>query len=278
MMMIMIIGFSRAESNPMAALPSVLVTGASTGIGAVYADRFARRGHDLVLVARNRKRMEALAARLRQETGVAVDIIEADLTQAGELAAVETRLRDDARIGILINNAGTAIGGSFIEQSADVVTRLLALNTTAMLRLCSAVAPRFAQAGEGAIVNVGSVVGLAPEFAMTVYGATKAFALFLSQGLSIELGPKGVYVQAVLPAATRTEIWEHAGADVNSMTGVMEVDDLVDAALVGFDRRETVTIPPLPDVEQWNTYQAARQAMLPNTRQDQAAARYRTAG
>ena len=277
MTMIMIIGFSRAESNPMATLPSVLVTGASTGIGAVYADRFARRGHDLVLVARNRKRMEALAARLRQETGVAVDIVEADLTQAGELAVVEARLRDDARIGILINNAGTAIGGSFIEQSTDVVTQLLALNTTAMLRLCSAVAPRFAQAGEGAIVNVGSVVGLAPEFAMTVYGATKAFALFLSQGLSIELGPKGVYVQAVLPAATRTEIWEHAGADVNSMTGVMEVDDLVDAALVGFDRRETVTIPPLPDVEQWNTYQAARQAMLPNTRQDQAAARYRTA-
>lgn len=274
---IMIIGFSRAESNPMATLPSVLVTGASTGIGAAYADRFARRGHDLVLVARNRKRMEALAARLRQETGVAVDIVEADLTQADELAVVEARLRDDARIGILINNAGTAIGGSFIEQSTDVVTRLLALNTTAMLRLCSAVAPRFAQAGEGAIINVGSVVGLAPEFAMTVYGATKAFALFLSQGLGIELGPKGVYVQAVLPAATRTEIWEHAGADVNSMTGVMEVDDLVDAAMVGFDRREAVTIPPLPDVEQWNAYQAARQAILPNTRQDQAAARYRTA-
>ncbi|WP_244592522.1 SDR family NAD(P)-dependent oxidoreductase [Azospirillum palustre] len=276
MTMIMIIGFSRAESNPMATLPSVLVTGASTGIGAAYADRFARRGHDLVLVARNRKRMEALAARLRQETGVAVDIVEADLTQADELAVVEARLRDDAHIGILINNAGTAIGGSFIEQSTDVVTRLLALNTTAMLRLCSAVAPRFAQAGEGAIINVGSVVGLAPEFAMTVYGATKAFALFLSQGLGIELGPKGVYVQAVLPAATRTEIWEHAGADVNSMTGVMEVDDLVDAALVGFDRREAVTIPPLPDVEQWNAYQAARQAILPNTRQDQAAARYRT--
>lgn len=277
MMIVMIIDFNRAESNPMAALPSVLVTGASTGIGAVYADRFARRGHDLVLVARNRKRMETLAARLRQETGVAVDIIEADLTQASDLAAVEARLRDDARIGILINNAGTAIGGSFIEQSTDDVTRLLTLNTTAMLRLSSAVAPRFVQAGEGAIINIGSVVGLAPEFAMTVYGATKAFALFLSQGLSIELGPKGVYVQAVLPAATRTEIWEHVGADVNTMAGVMEVDDLVDAALVGFDRREAVTIPPLPDVEQWNTYQAARQAMLPNTRQEQSAARYRTA-
>lgn len=277
MMMIMIIGFSRAESNPMATLPSVLVTGASTGIGAAYADRFARRGHDLVLVARNRKRMEALAARLRQETGVAVDIVEADLTQADELAVVEARLRDDARIGILINNAGTVLGGSFIEQSTDEVTRLTTLNTTALLRLTSAVAPRFVQVRRGAIVNIGSVVGLAPEFGTAVYGATKAFVLFLSQGLNLELGPNGVYVQAVLPAATRTEIWEHAGVDVNTIPGVMEVDDLVDAAMVGFDRREAVTIPPLPDVEQWNAYQAARQAILPNTRQDQAAARYRTA-
>lgn len=278
MMIVMNIGFNRAESNPMSDRPSVLVTGASTGIGATYADRFARRGHDLVLVARDRARMEALATRLREDTGVAIDIIQADLTQPAELAVVETRLRDDARIGILINNAGTALGGSFIEQSADDVTRLVALNTTALLRLASAVAPRFAQAGEGAIINIGSVVGLAPEFAMTVYGATKAFALFLSQGLSLELGPKGVYVQAVLPAATRTEIWGHVGADVNAMAGVMEVDELVDAALLGFDRRETVTIPPLPDAQQWNDYQAARQAMLPNTRQEHAAARYRRAG
>ncbi|MGJ4930442.1 SDR family NAD(P)-dependent oxidoreductase [Bradyrhizobium sp. HKCCYLS2038] len=259
----------------MTALPSVLITGASTGIGATYADRFAHRGHDLVLVARDRKRMEALATRLRQDTGVAIDIIQADLTQAAELAQVEARLRDDARIGILINNAGTALGGSFIEQSTDAVTRLVALNTTALLRLASAVAPRFVQAGAGTIVNIGSVVGLAPELGMTVYGATKAFVLFLSQGLSLELGPKGVYVQAVLPAATRTEIWGRAGADVNAMTGVMEVDELVDAALVGFDRREAITIPPLPDVEQWNAYEAARQVMLPNTRQEHAAERYR---
>lgn len=261
----------------MTAIPSVLITGASTGIGATYADRFARRGHDLVLVARNEQRMEALAVRLRQETGVAIDIIQADLTQAADLAVVEARLRDDPRIGILINNAGTALGGAFIEQSTDDVTQLVALNTVALLRLASAAAPRFAAAGEGAIVNIGSVVGLAPEFAMTVYGATKAFALFLSQGLSVELGPQGVYVQAVLPAATRTEIWERAGADVNTMDGVMEVDELVDAALAGFDRREPVTIPPLPDVEQWNAFQSARQAMLPNTRQEHAAARYRTA-
>lgn len=276
-MIIMYMGSNWKESNPMASPSSVLITGASTGIGAAYAERFAARGHDLVLVARDVARMDALSARLRHETGVAIDIIKADLTQPADLATVETRLREDARIGILINNAGTAIGGSFIEQSTDDVARLLALNTTAVLRLASAIAPRLAKRGEGAIVNIGSVVGLAPEFGMTVYGATKAFVLFLSQGLSVELGPKGVYVQAVLPAVTRTEIWGHAGADVNTMTGVMSVDELVDAAMIGFDRREAVTIPPLPDEEQWQAFQAARQAMLPNIRQEHAAPRYQTA-
>lgn len=276
MMIVMNIESIREKSNAMTAIPSVLITGASTGIGAAYAERFARRGHDLVLVARDKARMEALAARLSQENGVAIDIIQADLTQPAELAAVETRLREDASIGILVNNAGTAIGGSFIEQSTDDVARLVALNTTALLRLASAIAPRLAAAGEGAIINIGSVVGLAPEFGMTVYGATKAFVLFLSQGLSLELAPKGVYVQAVLPATTRTEIWGHVGTDVNTLSNVMEVDDLVDAALVGFDRRELVTIPPLPDAGQWDALQAARLAMLPNYRNEHPAERYRT--
>jgi short-subunit dehydrogenase len=276
MMIVMNIGSIREKSNVMTTIPSVLITGASTGIGAAYAERFARRGHDLVLVARDMARMEALRARLRQESDVAIDIIQADLTQPAELATVETRLREDARIGILVNNAGTAIGGSFIEQSTDDVARLVALNTTALLRLASAMAPRLAKAGEGAIVNIGSVVGLAPEFGMTVYGATKAFVLFLSQGLSLELAPKGVYVQAVLPATTRTEIWDHVGADINTLSNVMEVDDLVDAALVGFDRLEPVTIPPLPDAGQWDALQAARQAMLPNYRNEHPAERYRT--
>ena len=118
------------------------------------------------------------------------------------------------------------------------------------MRLASAVAPRFAKAGYGAIVNIGSVIGLAPEYGSTVYGATKAFLLFLSQSLHSELGPKGVYVQAVLPAATRTEIWKHAGKDVDKLPAVMEVDELVDVALAGSDRSETVTIPPLPDAAQ----------------------------
>lgn len=258
-------------------LPTVLITGASSGIGTVYAERFARRGHDLVLVARDKGRLDALAERLRHDTGVAIDVLPADLTQRSDLATVEARLRDDACIGILINNAGIAQSGGFTEQSADSIEQLITLNTLALTRLAAAVAPRLANAGEGAIINIGSVVGLAPEFGMSVYGASKAFVLFLSQGLSLELTPKGVYVQAVLPAATRTEIWERAGIDINTLSEVMDVGELVDAALVGFDRREPVTIPPLHVAERWNTLDASRQGLLSDIRQAQAAERYRPA-
>ncbi|MCP2067497.1 SDR family NAD(P)-dependent oxidoreductase [Pseudomonas laurylsulfatiphila] len=253
---------------------TVLITGASTGIGATYAERFAKRGHNLVLVARDKSRLDALSSRLREKYDVSIDLIQADLTQTSDLTTVEARLRDDANIGILVNNAGAAQSGSFVEQSTDSVANLVALNTTALVRLASAIAPRLAQAGNGAIINIGSVVGLAPEFGMSVYGATKAFVLFLSQGLSLELSPKGVYVQAVLPAATRTEIWERAGIDINTLSEVMGVDELVDAALVGFDRREPVTIPPLQDAARWDALQAARQGLLSEIRQSVVAERY----
>ena len=262
----------------MTSAATVLITGASTGIGATYAQRFAQRGHDLVLVARDQGRLDALAQRLRQAHQVSVDVLPADLTQAADLAAVEARLRDDARIGILINNAGIAQSGGIGQQTADSIERLVALNTTAPTRLAAAVAPRLAQAGAGAIVNLGSVVGLAPEFGMSVYGATKAYMLFLSQGLNVELGPKGVYVQAVLPAGTRTEIWERAGIDINSLPELMDVEELVDAALVGFDRRELVTIPPLRAAERWTALDGARQALLGDLHQAYAAERYRQPG
>ncbi len=261
----------------MSADHSVLITGASTGIGATYAERFARRGHDLVIVARDQARLEALAGRLREERKVAVEVLQADLTNPSDLAVVEARLREDNRIGVLINNAGAAQSGGILQQSADSIERLIALNTTSLTRLAAAVAPRFTEAGSGAIVNIGSVVGLAPEFGMSIYGATKAFVLFLSQGLSVELAPKGVYVQAVLPAGTRTEIWERAGIDTRAMSDLMEVGELVDAALIGFDRREPVTIPPLHDIERWSALEVARLQLLSGIQQAHVADRYRAA-
>lgn len=259
----------------MQTLPTVLITGASSGIGATYAKRFARRGHDLVLVARDKARLEALAAHLRAECDVAVDVLPADLTKSDDLSVIESRLRDDARIGILINNAGKAQAGAFSDQTAEEIESLITLNTTAPTRLAAAVAPRLAQSGSGAIVNIGSVVSFAPEFGMSIYGASKAFVLFLSQGLNVELAPKGVYVQAVLPAATRTEIWERAGIDINTLPEVMDVEELVDAALVGFDRRELVTIPPLHVAERWDALDGARLGLLSDIRQARAAERYR---
>jgi short-subunit dehydrogenase len=257
-------------------LPAVLITGASTGIGASYADRFARRGHDLVLVARDESRLRALAERLRQETGVKVDVLKADLTAPADLARVESRLREDERIGILVNNAGMAAHGGFANPNLDEIEKLLSLNVTALTRLSGAVVPRYLRQGSGAIINIASVLALAPEFPLGAYGATKAYVLALSQNLQSELGGRGIYVQAVLPAATRTEIWERSGRDVEALGAVMDVNEMVDAALVGFDRRESVTLPSLPDVQQWHAFETARRAMLPNFSQTHAAKRYST--
>ena len=256
--------------------PTVLITGASAGIGAVYADRFARRGHDLILVARDAARVAALAAELRAAHGVAAEAFPADLTGPG-LEAVEARLAGDARIGILVNNAGAVTAGGFLGTTAAQIDALVRLNITALTRLAAAVAPRFVAAGTGAIVNVGSVVGLAPERPFGIYGATKAYVLALSQTLQAELGPRGVYVQAMLPPATQTEIWARAGRDTSKLPPMMPAAELVDAALAGFDRREAVTLPSLPDIAQWEAYEAARKAMAANLPQVRAAARYREA-
>lgn len=274
MILIMILTRTGRKNNAMTVKPSVLITGASTGIGATYAQRFAERGHDLVLVARNVEKLEANAARLSKDTGVSVTVFPADLTDETQIAAVEARLREDTSIGVVINNAGGNVAGSFVTQDAQDLTRLVTLNATSVLRLSHAVAPRFAEKGEGAIVNISSVLGLAPEWGTSVYTATKAFVLSLSQALQAELGPKGVYVQAVLPAATRTEIWNYA--DQSKLPPMMEVVDLVDAALAGFDRREGVTIPPLHDEARWAALEVARGTLLQDIGHTTPADRYRT--
>src|SRR3569833_1152826 len=114
--------------------PTVLITGASSGIGAVYADRFARRGHDLVLVARDAVRLNALATRLRSEAGVKVDVLPADLSATADLAKIERRLREDAAIGILVNNAGMAAPGGFADGDPDTMEALIKINVTAVTR------------------------------------------------------------------------------------------------------------------------------------------------
>ena len=266
-------------ARPSAQPGTALITGASSGIGATYAERLARRGHDLLLVARDRARLDALAARLRADTGVAVEVLPADLTQRSELAAVERRLREDARITMLVNNAGIAVAGSLVGADPDRLEAMIQLNVVAPTRLAAAVAQRFAAAGGGTLINVASVLALAPELFNGSYSGTKAYVLNLSQALQHELAPRGVRVQAVLPGATRTELWERAGVELAQLppSMVMDVNEMVEAALAGLDHGETVTIPSLPDHGDWEAYSAARLALAPNLSRDHAAPRYRAA-
>lgn len=255
---------------------AALVTGASAGIGATYAHRLAHRGHPLILVARDEARLSALAVRLRAEAGVEVEVLRADLTDRADLARVEARLASDPEIELLINNAGAASFGGFAQSDPDQLESLIDLNVVAVTRLANAAAKAFASRGRGTIVNIGSVVGLLPEYRSVVYGATKAFVLYLTQALHEELGGAGVRLQAVLPGATRTEIWERSGRNVADLDPerTMDVEELVDAALTGLDRGELITIPSLPDVGDWETFQAARLRLQPNLSKAHPAARY----
>lgn len=254
-------------------MPTALITGASSGIGTVYARRFASRGYNLVLVARSAEKLEHLALELGAARAVEIEILPADLTNPAQLQAVATRLAN-GDIDVLVNNAGAALLGPFETAEAAAMEQLIALNVTAPTLLASAVTASMVKRGSGAIINLGSVVSLMPEYFPGIYAATKSYILTLSAGLAAEVGPKGVYVQAVLPAATRTEIWERAGADLSQIPNVMDVDDLVDAALVGFDRREAVTIPPLADVSLWDAIERAR-AVFPSGLGGSPAERYR---
>jgi len=255
-----------------------LITGASTGLGALYADRFARRGHDLILVARDAARLEALAAKLRTETDREVEVLPADLTNDADVAKVAVRLADDPAITVLVNNAGMSLNGGILDNEALQLQRIIRLNVETPTLLASAAGKAFATRGAGAIINIASVLALAPEQFDGVYSGTKAYLLNLSQSLAAQLEGKGVRVQAVLPGATRTEIWERSGKDIDTILppeAVMEAPDLVDAALLGFDRGETVTIPPLADEGLWTAFTAARHAMGPHLSRRDVAPRYR---
>ncbi|HYE53096.1 MAG TPA: SDR family oxidoreductase [Azospirillaceae bacterium] len=263
----------------MATSNTAVVTGASSGIGAVYADRLAARGHDLILVARNQERLDRQAERIRAAHGVTVRTVSADLADPAQLRSVERLLRDDPAIGVLVNNAGFGGAGTLLDSSADRMEEMVAVNVTALMRLTYAAAPGFVARGGGTIINIASIVAIGPEILNGVYGGTKAFVLAFSQSLRGELSAKGVRVQAVLPGATATEFWDVAGLPVGNLpqNWVMSATDLVDAALTGLDRGEPVTIPPLQDGTLWDAYEAARQAMLPNLSNAAVAPRYRAA-
>src|SRR5258708_5375953 len=229
---------------------TALITGSSSGIGAVYADRLAKRGYDLIVVARNQERLNALADRLKSETGRSVEVIVADLNQKSDLAKVESILREDADVTLLDADS---------EKMEDMIT----LNITALTRLTYAAVPSFVRRGGGTIINIASIVGIAPEMLNGVYGGTKAYVIGFTHSLQHELSGKGIRVQAVLPGATATEFWDLAGYTHKILQRelVLSAKVLVEAALIGLDQGGGVPIPPLQDGEEWNNWEAQRRAM-----------------
>lgn len=255
---------------------TALITGASFGIGAIYADRLARRGYDLILVARNRPRLNTLARRITDETGRAVEVIAADLGSKSDLAGVETVLRTDAGITMLVNNAGIGATAPLLASDVDKMEEMITLNVNALTRMTYAAAPGFVARGTGTIINIASIVGIAPERLNGVYGASKAFVLAFSLSLQSELADRNIRVQAVLPGATATEFWGIAGTPLEHVPSeiVMSAEDMVDAAVAGLDLGERITIPSLPDARDWEAYEAARQKLMPNLSRNVPAARY----
>ena len=256
---------------------TALITGASSGIGAIVADRMAKRGHDLILVARDEERLNSVAIRVSNETGRSARCIVADLTKKADREIVEQLLRTDANITVLVNNAGVGGPTPLLDADSDRLERMVDLNVTALVRLSHAVLPAFLNRGGGAIVNVASVVGIVPEILNGVYGGTKAFVIAFSRSLHKEFGGRGIRIHVILPGATATDFWDTAGTPLEQVPRemVMRADEMVDAALAGFDQGELITIPSLPEVTDWEAYEAARQNLIPKLSLSRPAARYR---
>ncbi len=255
---------------------TALVTGASSGIGATYADRLARRGYDLILVARDAERLEQLAGKLKAAYGVDADILRADLSDRVDVQTVEEKLRKNEAITLFVNNAGIGPAGPLLASDPDYLDRIVDINVGAANRLAVAAARVFAARNRGAIVNIASAVAMAAPFFHGTYAASKAFVLALTESLATDLKETGVQVQAVLPGYTRTEIFDRVGGSMDKLDPevVMDVGDLVDAALAGLDQGELVTMPSLSDYNLYETFLTARNALRPNLSLRKPAARY----
>ena len=256
-----------------------LITGASSGIGAVYADRLAARGYDLILVARRAERLEALCKQLATVHGINAEPIVADLTKDEDVARIEKILATNEDVQVLVNNAGIARLAPSTQTSADDAQTQIALNITALTRLTQAAVPAFVAKKQGLIINIASVLAIHSMAISAIYSGTKAFVLQYSRGLQQELADTGVKVQLVLPASTATELWDLSGvplAALNKST-LMTTEHMVDAALAGLDQGETITWPSVADASLWDKYDAARSELFANTQAGTPAPRYQVA-
>ncbi len=258
---------------------AAVVTGASSGIGKVYAERLAKKGFDLFLVARRGDRLATLAKELTEQYGVQVKTQAADLGDRGALENVATAISEDDEITLLVNNAGTSFVGTLDGATVDQLNTLVNINIVALTRLAMAALPGFKSRNHGAIVNIGSVVGFDGYPYAPIYGATKAYVQNLTRALQAELADTNIVVQLVAPASTVSEIWDVSGFPLSNLDPniVMSTEDCVDAALIGLERKEKVTAPSVQDDTAVTKYFDAGVALFAASQQTgKPAARYST--
>lgn len=254
---------SPPDAKPAAAsgAGTALVTGASSGIGAVYAERLAARGHDLVLVARRRDRLEVLAERLHMQHGCHVEVVAADLADSADLDCVEALVREAPGLSLVANIAGSGVLAPATLVDPATVETMLKVNVVALTRLSLAAAKRFAAQMHGTIINISSIAAAMTVPGVGAYGGSKAYVLNLSRSLQAELAGKGVTVQAVAPGPVRSEFFGDGPAPFPDAL-FMSAEDLVDTALAALDQGETVTFPTLHDPAVWTGFDHAREALL----------------
>jgi short-subunit dehydrogenase len=257
-------------------LGTAVVTGASAGIGKIYADRLARRGYDLLLVARRAELLDQLARSLEATHGVSVRTSAADLSSPQELDAVAQAIADDDSISMLVNNAGTSTLGAVASTGPADVSAMTDLNISALVRLTLAILPRFKARSGGTIINIGSVLGFHSLPISSAYSGTKGYVLNFTRGLQDELAGSGVNIQLVLPAATATDIWEISGVPLSALdpASIMTPENMVDAALAGLDQGEKITLPSVENIKLFEAYDAARMELLLASQTGKPASRY----
>lgn len=248
--------------SPQAGVP-VVITGASTGIGAALAHELAGRGHDLVLVARRRPELRALARELQDRDGIEAEIRPADLADAGDRQALIDELGERPLAG-LCNNAGVGSIGPYLEADREHLTGMIELNVAASNDLMSALLPGMVERGEGAVLNVASILGHGPQPHNAAYGATKAFLIALSEAVHTEVAGTGVSVTALSPGPVRTGIYDVSGApDLEDAGPDVLWQDPEDVARAGVDAMERGARSTIPGLV--NALAAAGSRYLPRT-------------
>jgi short-subunit dehydrogenase len=256
---------------------TAIVTGASAGLGKIYADRLARRGYDLVLVARRGDRLAALADTLTKAYGIQARTFVADLSRGEDVERLAELIREDASITMLVNNAGVSVSGAAATLAPADVAWQQAINVDAVNRLSLAVLPKFLERDRGTLVNIASILGFGFLPTSTFYSAGKGHVANLTRALQNEVQGTNVRVQLVAPSVTATEIWEEDRLNAMDPRIVMTAEDCVDAALAGLDQGEQVTFPSVEDAQLWKNFEEAAAKLFVAAMNGKPASRYQVA-